>query len=425
MLGGKLERPATMSLNQRYRCTRQQSVAACEPLANEDFGLQAEAFTSPPKWHIAHTSWFFETFLLEPYLAHYRPLEKVYAVLFNSYYNGVGEQFPRPRRGLLSRPTVAEVMAYRQHVDQHMEALLAQEQHPQRREIEQRCRLGIEHEQQHQELFYTDLKYSLFCNPLLPAYMAASAQTPAVGPIRRPAWHSFAGGLVEIGDDGAGFAFDNEAPRHRVYLAPFEFGDRLVSNAEYQQFIDDGGYRRAELWLADGWTALQASNWRCPHYWFQRQGRWHEYTLHGPRELDPAQPVCHISAYEADAYARWAGCRLPTEAEWEHAAAGQRVNSPGAAEGYYHPRAAAKGSGPGQLYGECWQWTSSAYAPYPGFTAAAGAIGEYNGKFMCNQLVLRGGSCVTARGHVRASYRNFFYPGDRWQFSGIRLARSL
>ena len=423
MLAESVERRPTVPLNERYRCTRQQSLAACKPLVNEDFGLQAEAFTSPPKWHIAHTSWFFETFLLQPFLSNYRPLDAAYAVLFNSYYNGVGEQFPRPRRGLLSRPTVAEVLEYRRYVDRHMEDLLAQQLHPQRREIEQRCRLGIEHEQQHQELFFTDLKYSLFCNPLLPAYTAADS--PPCGEIPGMVWHAFRAGLVEIGDHGADFSFDNEAPRHKVYLAPYELADRLVSNAEYQQFIDDGGYRRAELWLADGWTALQEFKWQCPLYWLQRQGQWQEFTLHGARELDPAQPVCHVSAYEADAFARWAGCRLPTEAEWEHAAAGQPLSSRCAAHGYYHPCADDGRSGIRQLFGECWQWTSSAYAPYPGFTPATGAIGEYNGKFMCNQLVLRGGSCVTADGHSRPSYRNFFYPGDRWQFSGIRLARTL
>jgi ergothioneine biosynthesis protein EgtB len=423
MLADMMERRPSAPLIDRYRHTRQQSLAACDPLAIEDFGLQAEAFTSPPKWHIAHTSWFFETFLLQPFLEDYRPLEAAYAVLFNSYYNAVGEQFPRPRRGLLSRPTVAEVMAYRRHVDRHMTDLLAQEQHPQRRQIELRCRLGIEHEQQHQELFFTDLKYSLFHNPLLPAYRASDPR--AAKPFRSLAWHGFGGGLVEIGHDGAGFAFDNEAPRHRVYLAPYELGDRLVTNAEYQRFIDDGGYHRAELWLADGWTARQESQWQCPHYWLQGQSGWQEYTLHGLRNLEPAQPVCHLSAYEADAYARWAGCRLPTEAEWEHASANEPVMGRAVDDGDYQPRAAAEHSGMKQLYGECWQWTSSAYAPYPGFMAAAGAIGEYNGKFMCNQLVLRGSSCVTGQGHTRPSYRNFFYPGDRWQFSGLRLARTL
>lgn len=424
MPGYTVEQQSTLSLNERFRRTRQQSLAACKPLANEDFGLQAEAFTSPPKWHIAHTSWFFETFLLQPFLPNYQPLEAAYAVLFNSYYNGVGEQFPRPRRGLLSRPTVAQVMDYRQYIDENMEQLLARQQHPQRRQIEQRCRLGIEHEQQHQELFYTDLKYSLFCNPLLPVYSTASPAAP-VAVANSPVWRSFSGGLVEIGYRGEDFAFDNEGPRHKVYLAPYALADRLVTNAQYQQFIDDAGYRRADLWLADGWSALQESAWQCPHYWVRNQGQWHEYTLHGLRELDPGQPVCHISAYEADAYARWAGCRLPTEAEWEHAAGTDQVSAQGAADGYFQPRAVSQTSAMCQLYSDCWQWTSSAYAPYTGFAAAAGAIGEYNGKFMCNQLVLRGGSCVSAEGHLRPSYRNFFYPGDRWQFSGVRLAKSL
>jgi ergothioneine biosynthesis protein EgtB len=414
-----------LSLAERYRQTRQQSVAACKPLETEDYGLQAEAFTSPPKWHIAHTSWFFETFLLKPYLSDYQPLDPLYAYLFNSYYNGIGEQFARPHRGLLSRPTVVQVFAYRDHVDQHMLQLLAQHDHPQADDIRQRCRLGIEHEQQHQELFYTDLKYSLFCNPLLPAYMPS----PIVDPDGRAApplqWQPFAEQLIELGCAGDDFAFDNEGPRHKVYLAAYALADRLVSNAEYLQFIEDDGYQRPELWLADGWAALQQAGWQRPHYWFEREGQLCEYTLHGVQPLQPGQPVCHISAYEADAYARWAGYRLPTEAEWEHAATSSALGPAGKVSSVLQPRPASGADGLQQLYSDCWQWTSSAYAPYTGYKPAVGAIGEYNGKFMCNQLVLRGGSCVSQKNHLRPSYRNFFYPQDRWQFTGLRLAQSV
>jgi ergothioneine biosynthesis protein EgtB len=411
-------------LQQRFRATREQSVSACRPLAADDYCLQAEAFTSPPKWHLAHTSWFFETFILKPFARGYRTPEPLYEVLFNSYYNGVGEPFPRPRRGLLSRPTVEEVLAYRRHVDGCMLELLAQGEHPERDVIYSRSLLGIEHEQQHQELFFTDLKYALACNPLLPAY----TPLPDRGP-QRPAaqasanWLGFEGGLTVIGYHGGGFAFDNEGPRHRVFLEPYALACRLVTNGEYLDFMVDGGYRRPELWLADGWATLQQAGWRCPHYWLERDGQWLEYTLHGLLPLQHDQPVCHISAYEADAYARWAGARLPTEMEWEAAAAQRPVDTAGVDDGVYHPQACDDGAGLRQLYGDLWQWTSSSYQPYPGFQPAAGAIGEYNGKFMCNQLVLRGGSCVSKAEQLRPSYRNFFYPRDRWQFSGVRLAR--
>jgi ergothioneine biosynthesis protein EgtB len=413
-----------LSLAERFSHTREQSVAACKLLSIEDYGLQAEDFTSPPKWHLAHTSWFFETFLLKPYLHGYQVLNEQYSYLFNSYYNGVGEQFPRPRRGLLSRPTVAQVLDYRHHVDHHLLQLLAREDHPERQEILRRCALGIEHEQQHQELFYTDLKYSLFCNPLYPVYCPFLGDL-AVSSGSAAGWQRYDGGLIDIGHGGAGFAFDNEGPRHRFYLHPFELATRLVTNGEFLGFIEDGGYRNPELWLADGWAELQTSGWCRPHYWIEREGALLEYTLHGLLPLLPDQPVCHISAYEADAYARWAGGRLPTEMEWEAAAAGQAVDAAGVDDGVYQPQPCARGDGLHQLYGECWQWTSSAYHPYPGYAPAAGAIGEYNGKFMANQWVLRGGSCVSKAEHLRATYRNFFYPRDRWQFTGLRLARTL
>ena len=406
-----------------FVATRQQSLRDCDPLATEDYGLQAEDFVSPPKWHLAHTTWFFETFLLKPFAADYRPVDARYEVLFNSYYNGVGEQFPRPQRGLLSRPTVPEVLGYRSAVDTAMLDLLADAAHPAAAEIRQRTVLGVEHERQHQELFFTDIKYSLAVNPLLPAYLPP----PAVeedGPVPALRWLGWDGGLVEVGFSGEGFCFDNELPRHRAWIEPFELGHRLVTNAEYRAFIDDGGYDRPELWLADGWTTVQTRRWTCPQYWLRRDGEFCEFTLHGVQPLKPEAPVCHVSGYEADAYARWAGVRLPTEQEWE-LAAGSAALPPAESAARYHPEPAALGEdGLLQLYGDCWQWTQSAYGPYPGFRPADGAIGEYNGKFMSNQWVLRGGSCVSPPAQLRPSYRNFFYPPDRWQFSGIRLART-
>lgn len=415
------------ALKQLYQDTRAQSVAFCAPLHKEDYALQAEDFVSPPKWHLAHTSWFFGTFLLKAYVEGYSSPDPRYEVLFNSYYNGIGDQFPRPKRGLLSRPTVAQVLDYRAHVDDAMNALLDSTVHPHRDAIVERTRLGVEHERQHQELFFTDIKYSLAINPLLPTYVKTRAEQDVE--VAELQWHHFAGGLVDIGFEGTGFCFDNEQPRHKAFIAPFELAHRLVSNGEYQQFIDDGGYRRPELWLSDGWGTVVSQGWEAPLYWLQHDGEAMEYTLHGVQPRRPDTPVCHISGYEADAYSRWAHARLPTEQEWELAAANTAATldddaSSGVDTGHYHPRAARHQEGLQQLYGECWQWTQSAYSPYPGFSASPGAIGEYNGKFMSNQWVLRGGSCVSKSEQVRPSYRNFFYPQDRWQFSGIRLARS-
>ena len=421
----------SQSLTERYLAIRRQSVQFCEPLAVEDYGLQAAEFASPPKWHLAHTTWFFETFILKPLAADYQPLDQRYEYLFNSYYNGVGPQFPRARRGLLSRPTVKEVLDYRQHVDAAMQRLLRDPELPEAETVQQRCTLGIEHEMQHQELFFTDLKYSFFANPLYPIYsnIDSHTKTPADHAPAAFAWLEFSGGLHEIGHAGADFAFDNETPRHKVYVEPYLLANRLVTNGEYQAFIDDGGYARPELWLADGWQTRQQNNWLAPQYWLQQDGEPLEYTLHGLRRRHAEQPVCHISGYEADAYARWTDARLPTEQEWELAAATfSGKNAPagqGPANGCFHPAIAAAADGLLQLYSDCWQWTQSAYSPYPGFHTAAGAIGEYNGKFMGNQWVLRGGSCVSQPAQLRPSYRNFFYPGDRWQFSGLRLAKTL
>jgi len=348
------------SLSERFIATRTLSVRACEKLVTEDYGLQAAPFTSPPKWHLAHTSWFFETFLLKVFLPHYHSPNEQYEVLFNSYYQGVGEQFPRPQRGLLSRPTVAEVLEYRQQVDTAMLELLSDKDHPQQDTVLERCELGIQHEQQHQELFFTDLKYSLALNPLCPAYAPPATESGSAdaAPLQ---WLESTGGLVEIGHHGPGFCFDNELPRHKTWLEPFALANRLVSNREFQEFVDDGGYSCPALWLADGWTQLQEQNWRQPLNWCEADSGPAEFTLYGLRARRPEQPVCHVSGYEADAYARWTSARLPTETEWEYAATSMpmanRVSEPGG----YHPRLATDGVGLLQRYSDCWQLTRSAY----------------------------------------------------------------
>ena len=416
----------SQSLTGQFYAVRRQSVDACKTLELEDYGLQAAAFASPPKWHLAHTSWFFETFLLKPFLPGYKVLNPAYRMLFNSYYNTIGEQFPRPQRGLLSRPTVSQVIAYRQHVNDAMADLLERESHEHRKTIVQRCRLGIEHEKQHQELLYTDTKYSFSKNPLYPAFTDLGV-VPSSG-AEELQWLGYPGGLSEIGvdEDPSGFAFDNESPAHKVYHEPFSLANRLVTNGEYQAFVDDGGYSRADCWLSDGWATVKKHHWQQPLYWRDVKGKAMEFTLYGLQERLANQPVCHLSGYEADAYANWASARLPTEMEWE-VAARQQVLSAGSVP-FLHPQTsqAPKPAEPLlQLYDSCWQWTASAYRPYPGFRVDEGAIGEYNGKFMSNQWVLRGGSCVSSVDHLRSTYRNFFYPEDRWQFSGIRLAKNL
>lgn len=410
-----------MNLMERFAGVRSDSLRFCTPLEKEDYGLQAMAETSPPKWHLAHTTWFFETFILKQYARDYREFSPAFEVLFNSYYNGIGEQFPRPQRGLLSRPVLEDVLDYRRHVDAAVEALLAEDL-PQAGTIRQLVELGTHHEQQHQELFFTDIKYSLSCNLLYPAYRAEAVVQEA--PARPMGWLQHAGGQVAVGHTGDGFCFDNEQPAHEVLLQPFALADRLVSSGEYLEFIEDGGYRRPELWLSDGWSTVNEQGWQAPLYWRECGEGWQEYSLYGLLPLDPARPVSHLSAYEADAFARWAGHRLPSEFEWEAVAVGHSLDGQFVDSDRLHP-ASASGAGDHQLYGCLWEWTNSAYSPYPGYRPAGGAVGEYNGKFMANQLVLRGGSCVTSRSHIRPSYRNFFYPPDRWQFTGIRLAKWL
>ncbi len=412
-----------VNLTDRYMRTRQFTERLCDPLSVEDFVVQSMADASPTRWHLAHTTWFFETFVLARWEADYRPYSTQYQVLFNSYYNSVGEQFPRTRRGLLTRPSVGEVFGYRHAVDQRMLRLLAGLGDGHAQEAEHVVELGIHHEQQHQELILTDIKHVLSCNPLWPAYRQLPADLPKFG-TTSGGWSAHSGGVVEIGHEGQTFAFDNECPRHKVFLQPFEIHDRLVTTGEFLDFLNDDGYGRPELWLSLGWSTVKEQKWAAPLYWIKEDGKWLQFSLGGLRPIDAAEPLCHVSYFEADAFARWSGARLPTEAEWEHAAtalnpAGNFVESE-----HYHPKPASGDSASlAQMFGEVWQWTSSSYAPYPGYVPARGALGESNGKFMCNQYVLRGGSCATPANHTRATYRNFFPPEARWQFSGTRLAR--
>jgi ergothioneine biosynthesis protein EgtB len=401
-----------------YVAVRRLTERLCEPLATEDYVVQAMPDASPAKWHLAHVSWFFETFVLRTAVPGYRPLDERYAVLFNSYYNGVGPQFSRLARGHLSRPTVPEVYAYRAHVDKGMLALLDGGADCVAR-VAPVVELGLHHEQQHQELLVTDVKYNLSVNPLRPAYGAGAIGERAAGAAFERV--KFGGGATEVGADGEAFCFDNERPRHRVLLTPYELGSRLVTNDEYQAFIADGGYDRPDLWLSDGWRTVQERGWRAPLYWERDGGDWSMYTLSGMARLIADAPVTHVSYYEADAYARWRGARLPSEHEWENAAVEEMTAGALLDEAPREP-APASGRGLAQMTGDAWEWTASAYLPYPGFRPLDGALGEYNGKFMVNQMVLRGGSCATPRSHIRRTYRNFFPPDARWQFSGIRLA---
>jgi ergothioneine biosynthesis protein EgtB len=412
-----------IALSESFSQVRRQSVELCEPLLVEDYVVQTMPDVSPPKWHLAHVSWFYETFILTPYLKDYRPFNTQFNDLFNSYYQGVGKPFPRAQRGFLSRPSVAEVYIYRTHIDEQMSNLIASlDCHRDSLKIRELILLGLNHEQQHQELLMTDIKHILGNNPLLPAYINDSA-LPAQNSTVAFNWVKLTGGKAALGHEGQGFCFDNESPRHNVLLNDFFLANRLVTNAEYQQFMDDGGYDKPLLWLSDGWSAVQQASWKAPLYWQQTDKTWHSFTLGGLKPVEPDEPVCHISYFEADAYATWAGKRLPTEAEWEYAAADKDLKQGNFLEsGRFHPLPPDPGNRFMQLGGDVWEWTQSPYTAYPGYRQPEGAIGEYNGKFMCNQMVLRGGSCVTPANHIRKTYRNFFYPHSRWQFMGLRLA---
>ncbi len=422
------------SLRQQLFDCRACTLALIEGLSDADVTVQSMDDASPSKWHLAHTTWFFEEFVLGRYAAGYRVMNPRYRFLFNSYYEAVGPRQPRPRRGMLTRPAIREIVDYRRYVDEALSALLAD---PAPLAALGLVELGIQHEQQHQELLLTDLLHLFAQNPLRPAWRtapetdAATRPRASAGTSRSPVvaavanWVDFEGGLFEAGHEGAGFAFDCERPRHRVALAPYSLADRLVTNGEWCEFIADGGYREPRWWLADGWARVQAEGWQAPLYWERRDGAWTQMTLCGELALDPTEPVSHISYFEADAFARWRGARLPTEHEWEIAARTQPIDGNLASSGRFRPRPAALDAQAPlrQLYGDVWEWTASAFSAYPGFRIAEGAVGEYNGKFMCGQYVLRGGSCATPRGHLRPTYRNFFYPHQRWQFTGLRLAR--
>ena len=398
---------------QAYQSVRQHSQQLTEGLSAEDQSLQSMPEASPSKWHLAHTTWFFETLVLQAHAPGYQPVDSRWARLFNSYYESLGPRHPRPQRGLLSRPSLAEVWQYRRQVDDAMQGFINSAGAAEWSAAADTLRLGLHHEQQHQELLLTDILHAFSLNPLRPAYAPAPDRLPdtTCTPLR---WWSMAGGPVQVGHDGSGFGFDNELPRHTCWLAPCALASRLVTCAEYAEFIADGGYRQASLWLSDGWAEVQARGWQAPAYWLAKAADgshgegYDQFTLHGVLALDLTAPVCHLSAYEAAAYAAWAGARLPTEFEWEHAAAQQSGDGSALLQ---------------QLHGEAWQWTASSYTPYPGFRPLAGPAAEYNGKFMVNQLVLRGSSLATPPGHARLSYRNFFPPAARWQFSGLRLAR--
>jgi len=400
----------------RFRQVRQQTMDLCAGLSAEDLLVQSMPDASPGKWHLAHTSWFFEQFVLGRDAA-YRPPDPAWNYLFNSYYQSIGPMHARPQRGLLSRPSLDEVRAYRQRIDAAVSERLARDHDS---ELVALVELGVQHEQQHQELLLTDIKHALWCNPLRPAYRTAPADTTVSHTVPL---HFVGGreGIVEIGHRGEGFAFDNETPRHRTLLQPHALANRPVTNGEYLAFVREGGYREPALWLADGWATLQRDGWQHPLYWDDDLAS--EFTLAGMRALDPCEPVCHLSYYEAEAFARWAGARLPTEAEWESAAHGVAIRGNLQETQRFQPRVAVAGDGLLQLYGDVWEWTASPYVSYPGFRPLSGALGEYNGKFMCGPWVLRGGSCATPREHLRASYRNFFAPHARWQFAGLRLGQ--
>jgi len=411
-------------LDERYVEIRGLTEKICQPLHPEDYVVQSMSNASPAKWHIAHVTWFFETFVLKEFNAAYTTAFPQYDYLFNSYYVQAGERFTREYRGLLSRPSVQDVYNYRKSVDDEIRTLLQRVEEARLRELAAVMEIGFNHEQQHQELMITDLKHMLSINPLNPAYQEKSLPEDRIAPALD--FISFEEGLYEVGHDGgAAFSFDNELPRHRTFLEGFELASRLVTNAEYMAFMKDKGYENQVLWLSDGWPVVESEAWEAPAYWIKNEGEWHQKTLYGLQKVHPQDPVSHVSYYEADAYARWASARLPREAEWEVAARQCEIKGQLAEDGVFQPVASNETSQNGlyQIYGSVWEWTQSPYTPYPGYKPLEGALGEYNGKFMANQFVLKGGSCATSKTHIRPTYRNFFHPPLRWQFTGIRLAK--
>jgi ergothioneine biosynthesis protein EgtB len=420
-----IDRLSREVLRNRFREVRAFTEKLTEPLETEDFVIQIATHGSPAKWHLAHSSWFFEAFLLEKAVSGFKSIHPKYSYLFNSYYLQTGDPHCRDKRGNLSRPTVKEIFEYRNYVNEQVEAFIQSSSDSEWNEWASVIEIGINHEQQHQELLLTDLKMMLAQNPLHPAYQEKRTRpkSTTVEPVK---WISFGEGVHEIGHNGDGFGYDNEFPRHKTYIHPFKLASRLVTNGEYQEFMESGAYNDPKLWLDEGFALIAEENWNAPKYWKSVDGVWHHFTLNGLEKVDPNEPVIHISYFEADAYARWKGCRLPTEQEWEVAAEIEKIDGSFVDAGHLHPVAESyKPEGFSQMFGEVWQWTSSAYAAYPGYKPFPGKLGEYNGKFMCNQYVLRGGSCATSKNHYRSTYRNFFHTKYRWQFTGIRLAKNV
>lgn len=418
---------ANQKLIQLYREVRSKTEALCQPLAIEDYVVQSIDDVSPAKWHLAHTTWFFETFILAAKQPAYVHFDASFHHLFNSYYQSIGEPYPRVKRGILSRPTVEVIYAYRHYVDERMLDYLTHLHDEAGQDVLTLLTLGLNHEEQHQELLLMDIKHNFSCDPNFPVYRERQSDDKHT----KTDLHfvEVQGGLIEMGHEGQGFCFDNELPRHAYHLNPYKMANRLVTNGEFAEFIAADGYQKPDVWLADGWDVIQKNKWQAPLYWQKMDGEWHVFTLSGIKKLNLNDPVVHVSYYEADAYARWLEARLPSEMEWEHFVTHERLSL---AKGnfleahHFHPHAVlSQEKEPQQFFGDVWEWTMSPYTPYPGYKPAVGALGEYNGKFMNNQMVLRGGSCITPKSHVRATYRNFFQPDKRWQFSGIRLANHL
>ncbi len=424
--GTESEGSSKPELLRRFLYVRSFSKNICETLEPEDYVIQSMPETSPTKWHLAHTSWFFETFVLKPFLPDYQSPHPQYGFLFNSYYNAVGPFYSRPHRGLLSRPTVKEVFHYRSDIDQFVAELIESADEQLLAKLDPIVTLGLHHEQQHQELMLTDIKNVFWRNPLRPAFRTRDREKPQLVPGIK--WLPFGEGVYWIGHEGPGFSYDNEGPRHRTFVPSFQLASRLVTNAEFLAFMEDEGYRRSELWLSLGWSTLKERGWDAPLYWEKQEGKWRTMTLAGMAEVVPEEPVCHVSLFEADAYARWSKARLATEEEWEVGSVGLSLHGNFVERERFHVAPLASPvppDRPAQMFGDVWEWTRSSYSPYPGYSAVGGALGEYNGKFMCNQYVLRGGSCATSQTHIRRTYRNFFPPDARWQFSGIRLAKEV